>query len=229
MRTSDTIAELAASLADAQHEFEGVEKTAANPFFKSSYADLASIIESVAPVLHQHGLSITQMVDFDPITGNDMLTSRLMHISGEYMESSMRLFLVKNDPQGQGSAVTYARRYQIQAMLNLRTVDDDGNSASAPPPQTTRRAAPRQQPAPQADPDTGEVQERPQAGPGDASPKQLALIRSLWDRKGFPDDQSVRSTYIAEIIGREIEGYAQMTKRDASQLIDALMNEADSE
>jgi hypothetical protein len=222
MRTSIELTELAEALTAAQNEFEAVEKTAANPFFKSSYADLPSIIESTAPVLHKHGLSIVQMVGFDPETGNDMLTSRLLHTSGQWIESSMRLFLTKNDPQGQGSAVSYARRYQIQSMLNLRTVDDDANAASKPQhaPQTTKRQPPKAAPA--ADPETGEV-----ADPNAATAKQLGFMAKLFNDKGFPDDHGVRTTYVSEIVGREVASSKELTKREAGQVIDSLQEESD--
>ena len=219
MNTSETIGALATALCEAQGEFEAVEKSAANPFFKSKYADLASIIEATAPVLHKHGLSITQAVDWDG--EHDLLTSRLTHTSGEYMQSTMRLFLVKTDPQGQGSAVTYARRYQIQSMLNLRTVDDDANSASSntPAPATTTR---RKAPAPVADSDTGEV-----VDPNLATPKQLGFIAKLFVDKGFSDDHTERITYVGAVISRDIESSKELTKREAGQVIDALQAETD--
>ena len=229
MITSETTSVLATALCEAQGEFEGVEKSAANPFFKSHYADLASIIESVAPVLHKHGLSITQPVGWDG--ENDLLTTRLTHTSGEYMQSTMRLFLVKSDPQGQGSAITYARRYQLQAMLNLRTVDDDGNLASQPtqaPAKTTKRQPPKvvepESVAPVADPETGEM-----ADSNLATQKQLGFIAKLFKDKDFMDDHGVKLAYVNAVIARDtpVESAKDITKREAGLVIDSLQAESD--
>ena len=219
MRTTESITELAGAVAKAQGEFEGVEKSAANPFFKSKYADLASIIESVAPILSKYGLSLVQGIEFDG--EHDLLTSRLMHSSGEWMESTMRLFLKAGDPQSQGSAVSYARRYQIQALLNLRAVDDDGNHASGKSqPQTTRRAAPN--PQPQVDSETGEID------PNAISHAQSGKINALFKQKGFPDEREARLIYVNEIIGRSVQSSKELTKKEASKVIEALLEESDA-
>ena len=143
MKRSDTIANLAAALSAAQGEFEAVPKSAENPFFKSHYADLPSVVQAASPVLAKHGLSVSQLPDFDG--EHDMLTTTIMHSSGEWIEASARLHLVKDDPQAQGSATTYMRRYAYSGGLGVVTEeDDDGNAASRPrTAPAARTASPR--------------------------------------------------------------------------------------
>ena len=129
MKRSDTIANLAAALSAAQGEFQAVPKKADNPFFKSKYADLPSVVLAASPILTKYGLSVSQLPDFDG--EHDLLTTTIMHSSGEWLEASARLHLVKDDPQGQGSATTYARRYAYSGALGIVTdEDDDGNAAT---------------------------------------------------------------------------------------------------
>lgn len=131
MERSEQLNELAKSLADAQGELKMVEKDNVNPHFGKKYATLGAVIETFAPVISKHGLSVTQFIGHDD--GADILTTWLLHTSGQYMAESMRLRPVKNDPQAQGSATTYARRYSYMAVLGLAPdEDDDGNAASQP-------------------------------------------------------------------------------------------------
>jgi hypothetical protein len=105
-----------------------IRKNANNPFFKSKYASLSNILDVVTPVLVQCDLNIMQM----PV-GDGELRTILSHVSGEIVESTSNMKITKNDPQSMGSAITYARRYAIGAILNLNIdEDDDGNQASIP-------------------------------------------------------------------------------------------------
>jgi len=128
---SESIVALAKALVAVQGEMPKLVKSANNPFFKSKYVDLATVMESILPVLSKNGLAITQFVS--NIDGASALTTTLVHTSGEYMSATMPLLLPKNDPQGQGSAITYARRYGAMAALGIvADEDDDGNKASRP-------------------------------------------------------------------------------------------------
>jgi uncharacterized protein YqgV (UPF0045/DUF77 family) len=141
MITSPEIKELASALASAQADFSAVPKGTVNPFFKSKYAALPDVVAHAAPVLAKHGLAVTQQISFTIVEGKvfDTLTTTLIHQSGQYIENAMLLHLPKQDPQGQGSAVTYARRYAYMAILGLvADDDDDGNAASHPKVQTDR-------------------------------------------------------------------------------------------
>ena len=138
---SETIQELAKALLAAQAEFSAVPKGSDNPFFKSKYAALPDVVKHTTPVLVKHGLGVSQFVD--NVRGEDALTTYLIHSSGEFISHSMILHLVKDDPQAQGSAITYARRYSYMACLGLvADEDDDGNAASKPSVQRTTSVKP---------------------------------------------------------------------------------------
>jgi hypothetical protein len=132
MNKSDSIKNIAAAIATFHIHCGKVAKSADNPFFKSKYAPLPEILEAIAEPLKQAKLSFAQFPD------GDSLTTILMHPeSGEWMEASYAMHPVKSDPQAVGSAITYARRYALGAILGLNIdEDDDGNKASAPAPQT---------------------------------------------------------------------------------------------
>lgn len=115
----------------AQMDFPLVKKTDKNPFFKSTYAGLPSVLEVILPILHKHELFVSQ----SPISedGRVGVRTTITHISGKSMSGEFTMTLAKNDPQGAGSAITYARRYALVSMLGLNVdEDDDANAASTP-------------------------------------------------------------------------------------------------
>ena len=129
---SESINELAAALSKAQGEFAAIPKTETNPFFKSKYAGLPDVIGAASKTLAANGLSVSQFITRDEL-GSEVLKTYLLHSSGQYIEHDMSLHLGKLDSQGQGSAVTYARRYSYMSVLGLvADEDDDGNKASRP-------------------------------------------------------------------------------------------------
>ena len=132
MNKSDTIASLAAALNKAQAEMSGAKKSAKNPFFKSNYANLEEVINCVKEPFADNGLSFVQF----PISGDGVagVETVIMHESGEFISGEFMLKCSKNDPQGMGSAITYARRYGLQSACGIPSEDDDGNAASAPAP-----------------------------------------------------------------------------------------------
>lgn len=126
MHKSNSIQEIAKALITFQVKVDSIKKDAKNPFFKSSYASLANILDSIKEPLIECGLSILQFP-----TGDYGLTTILLHDSGEYLKSEYNMKPVKDDPQGRGSAITYARRYAIASILCLNIdEDDDGNTAT---------------------------------------------------------------------------------------------------
>jgi hypothetical protein len=127
MNRSESIKELATALAKAQGEMGKAIKDASNPFFKANYADLESCIDASRQALVKNGLSVAQFVT--STTESLSLNTILMHSSGEYIESTCRVLTVKKDPQGEGSAITYYRRYAYAAAIGLVTSDDDGEGA----------------------------------------------------------------------------------------------------
>ncbi|RYD56975.1 MAG: hypothetical protein EOP56_09215 [Sphingobacteriales bacterium] len=129
MEKSQSIANLAKALLQFQGNMGKILKDESNPFFKSKYATLSNILENIQKPLAEAGLCFTQLPD-----GSDGLTSMLMHAeSGEYLMATYAVHAEKNSPQAVGSAITYARRYALGAMLGLNIDDDDdGNAASQP-------------------------------------------------------------------------------------------------
>ena len=127
MKSSESINELATALCAAQSQMGGAVKDSANPFFKSSYADLTSVIKAIKQPFADNGLSYTQFpVNDDSGVG---VSTRLMHISGQWLEMEYTLPTVKKDPQAAGSAITYARRYALQSIAGIPTAEDDAESA----------------------------------------------------------------------------------------------------
>ena len=127
MKQSESIAKLCEALVKAQGEMGGAVKDSANPFFKSKYADLTSVVKAIKEPFAKHGLGYTQF----PIRAENGVgvVTRLIHESGEWLEGEYILPMVKMDPQSAGSAITYARRYALQAMAGIPTADDDAESA----------------------------------------------------------------------------------------------------
>ena len=126
---------IAIALNKAQAEMGGADKSANNPFFKSSYADLGSVIAAIKIPFANHGLSYSQL----PVFRNDCAGVRtiILHISGEFLESELVLPMSKKDAQAVGSAITYARRYALQAMAGVPATDDDGEGAMQRTSKTT--------------------------------------------------------------------------------------------
>lgn len=123
---SEQINELATALSDAQAQMDFAKKGSNNPFFKSSYADLASVWDVCRQVLPKHGLAVSQTME--PGEGVQVRTT-LMHKSGQWISGVIALPPVKNDPQAYGSAVTYGRRYSLAAIVGVIADDDDGEAA----------------------------------------------------------------------------------------------------
>lgn len=132
MRTSESIIKFSVAFKKAQAALEGLKKDGTNPHFNSKFATLEACYGACHKQLHDNGISLLQVPGFAP-DGSPMLTTRLQHESGEFMEGDYPLKPSKPDPQGYGSAITYARRYCICAMVGLCPEDDDGNDASRKP------------------------------------------------------------------------------------------------
>jgi hypothetical protein len=146
MQHSDTIKALAGALAKAQAEIGNATKNANNPHFKSMYADLAEVVNTVRPVLARHGLAVAQFPGF--ADGVVSVETILTHESGEWLAGTSAAPVVKADPQGVGSAITYLRRYSLAAVCGIAQEDDDGNAASRPGPVEAMAKAARPKPAP---------------------------------------------------------------------------------
>lgn len=120
--------ELFAALAKAQGEIENASKNAANPHFRSKYADLAEVLNTIRPVFATNGLSLFQTPGYDGSMAS--VTTVLAHSSGGYITSTASCVPAKSDAQGIGSATTYLRRYSAAAVAGIAQEDDDGNAAA---------------------------------------------------------------------------------------------------
>lgn len=131
MNHSDQINELAAALAKAQAELRNPVFDSQNPHFKSKFASLAQVRDTITPTLAKHGLSVTQLATNDE-QGRPSVETVLLHSSGQWIASTLAVPVGKADAHGAGSAITYARRYSLMAIVNVvGDQDDDGNSAVA--------------------------------------------------------------------------------------------------
>lgn len=124
--------QIASALVKAQQEFGPALKTSSNPHFKSKYADLAACIEAVIDALNANGIAMIQQTHED--TTGVTVETVFLHESGEQITSGkLHVPASKQDPQGYGSALTYARRYSLMAACGIAPEDDDGNAASRKP------------------------------------------------------------------------------------------------
>ena len=185
---SSEINELAAALVLAQAEFGAVPKGSTNPFFKSKYAALPEVVQHASPVLSKHGLAISQHICTND-NGDDLLLTYLLHRSGQFIAYSMKLHLVKDDPQAQGSAVTYARRYSYMSVLGLvADEDDDGNRAT-------------------------QAQARVIKKPTELTPGQDKLKAALG--KKFKE-ASDRKTWVESVVFHDIKGINELTEEEVA-------------
>jgi hypothetical protein len=115
MNKSESIAALAAALAKAQAEIENASKSSVNPHFKSKYADLAEVLNTVRPVFAKHGIAVIQAPSFD--AGVAHVETMLTHSSGEWLSNTCSAPVSKQDAQGVGSAITYPRRYSLKRTM----------------------------------------------------------------------------------------------------------------
>lgn len=131
-----------AALAAAQMQMGKAIKDSANPAFKSKYADLASVMDACMGALNANGIAVYQpTVDED---GQRYVKTILAHVTGETLECRVPLIVQKNDMQGYGSAVTYARRYGLMGMAGIAADDDDGNAAAKAAPVVEKPPVPHQ-------------------------------------------------------------------------------------
>jgi hypothetical protein len=134
-KTSDSIINISKALLQAQKQMGAAKKDSANPFFRSKYADLGSVMEVCKQPLNDAGIVLIQptitQIHADGSRANFVIT-RLVHAeSGEYFESTTEVIVAKqNDPQAKLAGETYTRRGALQALLSIPAEDDDGNTAA---------------------------------------------------------------------------------------------------
>tara|TARA_R100000995_G_scaffold23600_2_gene10178 strand:+ start:5344 stop:5796 length:453 start_codon:yes stop_codon:yes gene_type:complete len=126
---SRTVGKIAKALSLAQREIKGAQVNAKNPFFKSSYADLHTVIDSCKDILSKQELAFVQSNRFRD--GVFLIVTKLIHSSGEWFSSEIAMPIPKSaTPQQIGSLQTYGRRYGLSAMVGIAQFDDDGSASS---------------------------------------------------------------------------------------------------
>lgn len=207
---SKPTAEQAAMAADfiaAQAEMPNPKKDAVNPHFNNKFASLESVLSAGVPILNKHGFALAQQVT--SIDGLPALKTQLIHKSGRVIEDTMLLLLQSNTPQAQGSALTYARRYALMALLGMAAEDDDGQAATSPAQNT-------QAPGPVTGP-TG----NPVADKAIARATQTQFARMFARLKDLGVEDKEKATLLLRgLAGRE--SLSGMPASDAFQLISKL-------
>jgi hypothetical protein len=130
MITSEKQDQIVPALIEARKKITGAKADKDNPFFKSKYADLPSVIECVNDALLENGVLITQPTQI--IEGKVILVTELMHVSGQWKRGFLPIINRKGDDQGQGSSMTYTRRQGLLSMLSIPTLDDDAEATVDP-------------------------------------------------------------------------------------------------
>ncbi|WP_204200844.1 ERF family protein [Mammaliicoccus sciuri] len=131
MNKSESIVEISKAMAKFQSEVKQPFKDANNPFFKSKYVPLESVVESITSIAPKHGISFVQWASNDD-TGRVGVSTMIMHTSGEYIEfDPVYMNADKNTAQGAGALISYLKRYSLSAVFGITSdQDDDGNHAS---------------------------------------------------------------------------------------------------
>ena len=195
MNKSEQINELATALAKAQGEIENASKSSNNPHFKSRYADLAEVLNTVRPVFASHGLAISQFPSYEQ--GVASVETIITHSSGQWMSGVISAPVGKLDAQGVGSAITYCRRYSLAAVAGIAQEDDDANSAVG--------HAPKAKVAPQ---------------PPRVTPEQVKTLRETITRAGLDEAtwcQSVRIQSLESLPAAKFDGaLAYLAQQEAA-------------
>lgn len=139
---SQSVKSIAGALCEAQKQIKLAVKDSKNPFFNSDYADLSSVWDACREALSANGLSVAQTGGV--VGDKPTLVTTLLHVSGEWIRGEYQITPIKSDPQSLGSAVTYARRYMLAAMVGICPKDDDGESAMARGKEQEKQAAPKE-------------------------------------------------------------------------------------
>lgn len=205
METSQTIGKISEALSKAQGQMKNAAFDASNPHFKSKYASLASIMDSCRAALSANGIAILQGTSVDSDSNRVHVTTLLAHVSGEFIKETLSIKPARDDAQSIGSAITYARRYGLSALVGIiGDEDDDGNAAvtspNTKPVLTTVKKTVQEprSPEPKAQESKPEVPaSKPQNGNGRVA--KIRQIFTLSAQLGHTPDEM--KTIIGDIIG----------------------------
>lgn len=181
-------ASIEAALAAAQAEMGPAIKDTQNPHLKSKYADLASVMAACIPALSKHGIAVIQP-PFDDDSGRYVKTILMHGPSSSKLECRVPLIVQKNDMQGYGSAVTYARRYGLMAMAGIAPDDDDGEAAVLAKPNNSDGNRQTKE---------SQKQERQEPEPK-ISAEQFIELRDLAEKARVPLDRIAKAAKIDRI------------------------------
>lgn len=222
MTTSEQIGEIAKALASAQGEIQPAVKDTDNPFYKSSYADFNSIREACRAPLSKYGIALVQGLSCHD--GAVHVTTRLIHVSGQWISSVASSVPKDFSPQGIGSASTYLRRYSLSAMVGISQYDDDGNEASGKTqePQAYARQAPGPVLAPK--PATGHAEPskapipviKPTTNPDWKMTKEIGAVLSTAAKASGYDEDTLRNV-IAQRYAKD--AFKDLTQENYNDLL----------
>lgn len=192
MKTSESLTALAPALVKASAELKAIVKDSTNPHFRSTYASLDTIIDTVRPVLAKHGLALVQGANSPHTDEHGRLSAftvetMLLHASGEYIANTVVMPVGKADPQGTAAAVTYGRRYSLSSLLCLATDEDqDGNDAMPTPKaraQEYAKAAPAKGPLAETVQQVTKAAQQPQPTAIGEDPACPTCGGKMWDNR----------------------------------------------
>lgn len=171
----------------------GKDKTAKAGAYSYKYASLNSILDAVTPAIHKHGFALRQAII--SLEDRTVLKTELLHKDGGIIDGGQYLLSVRdaNDPQAMGSAITYARRYALTALLGIAPDDDDDGQAA----QATKPAAKKQEPI---------------------GPERAVSLHAIIENTGI----KAPTQYAAEVLGRPVKTLAELNERDAKTVYDSL-------
>jgi hypothetical protein len=222
MKMSTEINELADAFSKAQGLMKNASKDASNPFFKSSYATLASVIEALREPFALHGLSFMQPCSFRE-DGSIMVETIILHKSGQYMTSEIVGRPIKADPQTLGSLISYLKRYGLQAMVGIASADDDAEDAMARPQQQYQQRPPQQN-----------VQRPPQLPPQQENKPEfdkytmeiVGLVKKLSDNGNDKEKIALILKEMEVKDSKEIQSLDEMTKAEIIENLKYKVEEA---
>lgn len=233
IETSPAVEALAKALASAQAKIATAAKSAINPHFGKTYADLASVWDAIREPLTSNGLSVVQL----PLTDGAKVgvSTTLLHASGQWMRSTLWLTPERPGPQAMGSCLTYGRRYALSAVAGVAPDDDDGNAAQGDPNKKwvagPKGAADPKAPAPNGNQGapSATTPSHSRAVPANrlphdgtfANPKQVQLIHVLKSKVGGVTDVKYAQQLAAfkDCDGKPITTSKNLSEAQAAHLI----------
>ena len=204
MNKSESITNLVGALTAFQGKMTAVKKDATNPFYHSRYATLDTIWETIRRPLAENGLSVAQTMNL--VNDKSVLETTLYHTSGEWISGTQLVNPVKDDPQSLGSAISYARRYSLSALLGVVSDEDDDGNVATKPQSKVETKAPEKSPI---------AETLPKSEPG-ISVAQTKKIYALVREKGITLDQA--KAYLKRIFQKS--STKELTVSEASRLIE---------